>query len=61
MQKRTKEGLPRNATPDMHRLCDVRSQPTPDKDIEIPPVAPSQPHEWKELRMEEDTFGGEAI
>ena len=62
MQKKRPEGFPHDATPDIHRLCDSRDEPhTPDKGNEIPPIAPSQPHEWKEMRLESGTLGREAM
>ena len=62
MQKKTKAGLACDVTPDMHRLYSGRdTQPGPDRGSEIPPIAPSQPHEWKELRLDGGTFGREAL
>lgn len=52
MQKKAKEGFPRDATPDTHRLCDnAEIRPAPDPGKEIPLIAPGLPHEWKELRL----------
>ena len=56
MQKRT-AGLPRDATPDIHRLCASSG----DKGIEIPPIAPSQPHEREAMRGINGTFSHEAL
>ncbi len=60
MQKNREAGLPRDATPDIHRLCDnAVIRPAPDPGNEIPLIAPGLPHEWKEMRLSGENLSSE--
>ena len=59
MSKKTNQGFPHDATPDLHRLCaDDAIKPVSDPIKELPFVVPGSPHEWREMRLGEENSGG---